>query len=79
MNIRFTSTLTHEDENRLAPALLKAVAALLEAFPVAYSIRVETIDGRTFMQSGSSPSAQGLEAGEIDLQQPPRFGPTYES
>lgn len=77
MNIRFTSTLTHEDENRLAPALLKAMGALLEAFPVAYSIRVETADGRTFLQSGTS--GQALEARGLETMQPPVRGTTYES
>lgn len=77
MNIRFTSTLTHEDENRLAPALLKAVAALLQAFPVAYSIRIETIDGQTYLQSGTSSTA--LEASGLEAIKPPRLGPSYES
>ncbi len=77
MNIRFTSTLTHEDENRLAPALLKAVGALLEAVPVAYSIRIETIDGQTFLQS--STGAQALDTTGLDGIQPPRFGATFES
>ena len=45
MVIRFTSTLTHEDEARIAPALLRAVGELLAPFPISYSIRIETTSG----------------------------------
>jgi hypothetical protein len=44
VRIEFTSTLTQEDENRLAPALLKALSGLLDMLPIAYMIRVETTD-----------------------------------
>lgn len=42
MNIRFISSLTPEDEDLLAPALLKAVAALLDNVQFAYSLKIET-------------------------------------
>lgn len=42
MEIRFISSLTAEDENLFAPAVLKAVSALLDQLPIAYSIRIET-------------------------------------
>ena len=45
MVIRFTSTLTDDDEARLAPALLKAVGSLLALFPISYSLRIETTAG----------------------------------
>ena len=45
MVIRFTSTLTDDDEARIAPALLKAVNNLLAAFPISYSLRIETTAG----------------------------------
>lgn len=45
MVIRFTSTLTADDEARLAPALVKALASLLRPFPISYSIRIETSAG----------------------------------
>ena len=44
MQIELTSTLTQEDENRLAPALLKALSGLLDMLPIAYMIRIETTD-----------------------------------
>ena len=48
MDIRFVSSLTIDDENRLAPALLQALAALLRASPLAYTIRIETAGGQVF-------------------------------
>jgi hypothetical protein len=42
VRIEITSTLTQEDENRLAPAVLKALSGLLDMLPIAYMIRVET-------------------------------------
>jgi hypothetical protein len=42
MDIRFVSSLTAEDENLCAPVFLKAVAALLDALPIAYTVRIET-------------------------------------
>lgn len=44
MRIELTSTLTQEDEDRLAPALLKALSGLLDMLPIAYIIRIETTD-----------------------------------
>lgn len=44
MHIELTSTLTREDENRLAPAVLKALSAMLDMLPISYTVRVETTD-----------------------------------
>ena len=64
MDIRFISSLTPEDENAFAPALLKAVGAILDQFPIAYTIRVETNGGQVFQHShpsfeGAMPAANG--------------------
>ncbi|HWP99584.1 MAG TPA: hypothetical protein VNK92_03855 [Vicinamibacterales bacterium] len=48
MEIRFVSSLTPDDENVLAPALIRAVGALLDPFPIAYTLRVETSGGQVF-------------------------------
>jgi len=48
MNIRFVSSLTPEDENLLAPALIKALSALLDLFAIAYMIRIDTSDAKTY-------------------------------
>ena len=52
MNIRFTSSLTPEDENMLAPALLKALSSILDVLPIAYAIRIDTSDAQVY-QHGS--------------------------
>jgi len=45
MEIRFISSLTPEDEARIAPVLVDLIGALLETLPVAYTLRVETANG----------------------------------
>ena len=54
MNIRFISTLTADDENNLAPGLLKAVGALLDQLPIAYTVRIETTGAQVFQHSHPS-------------------------
>ena len=44
MHIELTSTLTQEDENRLAPAILKALSGMLDMLPISYIMRLETTD-----------------------------------
>ena len=44
VHIELTSTLTQEDENRLAPSVLKALSAMLDLLPISYMLRVETTD-----------------------------------
>ena len=64
MNIRFVSSLTPEDEERLAPAVLGAIAPLLDQLPIAYTMRIETAAGRVFQHAhtGSEPAASGEPA-----------------
>jgi len=51
MDIRFVSTLTAEDENSFAPALLKAIGSLLDRLPIAYTVRIETTGAQVFQHS----------------------------
>ena len=51
VNIRFTSSLTDHDENAIAPALLKAVASILDTLPIAYVIRIDTSDSQVYQHS----------------------------
>ena len=51
MNIRFISTLTADDENQIAPALVKAVGALLDQLPIAYTVRIETTGAQVYQHS----------------------------
>jgi hypothetical protein len=51
MDIRFISSLTPEDENAFAPALLQAVSAMLDQFPIAYTLRVETTGAQVYQHT----------------------------
>jgi hypothetical protein len=71
MEIRFISSLTAEDEELYAPAVLKAVTAFLDHLPIAYTIRVETSGSRVFQHThvapeqvatGAEPNGHGLAA-----------------
>jgi hypothetical protein len=69
MEIRFISSLTAEDENLLAPALLKAVGALLDQLPIAYTIRIETTGSQVFQHThasaGEPPHPVAIDAFDI--------------
>lgn len=54
MDIRFVSSLTADDENLFAPALLKAVGALLDQLPIAYTVRIETTGAQVFQHTHAS-------------------------
>ena len=51
MDIRFVSTLTAEDEDRIAGALLAALAALLADLPITYALRIDTTGNKVFQQT----------------------------
>ena len=53
VNIRFASTLTPEDENILAPAVLKALSSILDLLPIAYMIRIDTSDAQIYQHNGA--------------------------
>ena len=69
VNIRFTSSLTPEDENALAPAILAAVAGILDLLPLAYVIRIDTADSQVFQHS--SPNRSRAVAGPPGGSLPP--------
>lgn len=52
MEITLTSTLTAEDENLVAPAILKAVTNVLDHLPIAYRVRIDTADLQSYQHSG---------------------------
>lgn len=58
MNIRLTSSLTPEDENSIAPALLAAMAKLLDLLPIAYALRIETADSHVYQHVGEPAETQ---------------------
>jgi hypothetical protein len=51
MDIRFISSLTPDDEARLAPALLDLIGALLDGLPIAYTLRIESSAGTVVQRS----------------------------
>jgi hypothetical protein len=54
VNVSFVSTLTSEDENRIAPVILKAIADILDLVPVAYVLRIDTVDAHVYQISKPS-------------------------
>lgn len=60
MDIRFISSLTTEDEIRLAQGLLAALTSLLDRAPIAYTLRIEAGGSRVF-HHGHSPEEPIVE------------------
>ena len=59
MEIRFVSSLTAEDENLFAPGLLKAIGAILDQLPIAYTVRIETTGAQVFQHTNAGPEERG--------------------
>jgi hypothetical protein len=70
MEIRFISSLTAEDEELFAPAVLKAASALLDQLPIAYTIRIETTGAQVYQHTHVDP-----DAGELGLDPANGFKP----
>jgi len=66
MEIRFVSSLTAEDENFFAPGLLKAIGALLDQLPIAYTIRIETTGAQVFQHTNAGPEERAKAAAEFE-------------
>ena len=63
MEIRFISSLTAEDEDLFAPAVLKSVSALLDQLPIAYTLRIETSGAQVYQHTHVAP--EHLKVSEI--------------
>ena len=57
VHIELTSTLTQEDENQVAAAVLKSLSAMLDLLPISYLVRVETTDQSVLEQVSPGLSA----------------------
>jgi hypothetical protein len=57
VDIRFISSLTSDDEDRLAPAVLTAVSSLLDQLALAYTLRIETTGEKVYHHSHPATSA----------------------
>lgn len=55
MTVRFVSSLTPEDEARVAPMLIKLCGTVLDQFPIVYNIRIETSGDVIFQHSNTAP------------------------
>ena len=70
MEIRFVSSLTAEDENLFAPGLLKAIGALLDQLPIAYTVRIETTGAQVFQHTNAGPGERARAAGVFEAAAP---------
>jgi hypothetical protein len=61
VDIRFTSTLTSEDENIVAPAILTALASILDLLPIAYMLRIDSVDSHVFQHTGPATKVTSLD------------------
>jgi len=57
VEIRFISSLTPEDEDAIASVLLTSVRAILDNFPIAYTVRIETATARVFQHTSAAGDA----------------------
>ena len=55
MEIHLVSSLTPDDESRLAPKILTAIGGVLDSLPVSYSLRIETVIGNSIHHSHAAP------------------------
>lgn len=81
VDIKFTSSLTADHENLVAPELLRVVTSILNTLPIAYAIRIETSDTQIYRYSHPDKSRLGhtdtsaTGAPEGASRRPARFGP----
>ena len=62
MHIRLVSSLTEDDESRIASAICNVVSCLLDQFGIAYTLRIETTEGRVFHDTSCRPTAEPITA-----------------
>ncbi|MBP7568862.1 MAG: hypothetical protein KBA95_02265 [Acidobacteria bacterium] len=56
MEIHLVSSLTPDDECRLAPQVLSAIERILDPLPITYCVRVETAAGNEIQHSHTAPA-----------------------
>jgi hypothetical protein len=77
MEIRFISSLTAEDENLFAPGLLKAIGALLDQLPIAYTVRIETTGAQVFQHTNAGPGERSKNGAFDTAAAVPATSPAY--
>ncbi len=51
MDIRFISSLNPDDEDRVAQVVLAAIRPILEAMPIAYTVRIRTASNNVYQHT----------------------------
>jgi hypothetical protein len=69
VEIRLVSSITPDDEERFAPAVLEAVTGFLNRFAIAYTLRIEASTGAVF-------EARQPASDAIELRHSPHFDRT---
>jgi hypothetical protein len=62
MQIHLISSLTPDDESRLAPRVLAAIGGVLDGLPVSYSVRIETAIGNAIHHSHKASHAEDADS-----------------
>ncbi len=62
MEIHLVSSLTSDDEGRLAPSVLTAIGRVLDSLPVSYSLRIETAAGNAIQHHHTANGVKPAEA-----------------
>lgn len=70
MDIHFISSLTPDDEDRVAPALLEALKPMLALLPIAYTVRIRTASNTVFQQTRTDLADEVPEAVPQDVRMP---------
>jgi hypothetical protein len=66
MEIRFISSLTADDEARVAAALVNTIKNFLDPFPIFYTIRIETSDAHVFQHVHTPSDLESLPASRLE-------------
>ena len=65
MEIKLVSSLTSDDELRMAPAVLEAIGGFLNNLPIAYTLRIKTANGKGFAHY-HLPVSAGAKTSSVD-------------
>ena len=63
MDIHVVSTLTSEDEDRVADALVVALAELLDGLPIGYALRIKTSGMKVLTRTNLDPPDSTIDMG----------------
>jgi hypothetical protein len=70
VRIELTSTLTADDERRVASAVAQLMSGLLDLLPITYLLRIETSDSSVVEQLGSQANRPNKEGDDLSASMP---------